>query len=125
MLRNPRLFRSSSKENILFIGLVGITLSTGRIDDGLLSRNVLENVLVSVCDDGVAEVSISSLSGGMIYGRELVLSSMILGDYVDIAFAFVAGKYIFRFESNLIDSAAACSNISCTILSLVGIWNLF
>jgi len=46
--RNSRIFRSSSKENVLFIGLADLALSIGRIDGGLFSRSVLEGVSVSV-----------------------------------------------------------------------------
>ena len=69
ILRNPRLFRSSSEKNVLFIGVADLTLSTGRIDGGLLIRSVLEDILASVCDSGVVGVSISYLCGGMISGR--------------------------------------------------------
>ena len=45
--------------------------------------------------------------------------------YADLAFVFVVGKYIFRFESNLIAGVTACSNVRCAILSPVEIWNYF
>ena len=79
---NPRIFRSLSEDNVLFIGLAGLALSTARIDGGLLSRSVLEDVLFSICSGGVEGVTLSSLSRGMICGRELSLST-IIGDCAD------------------------------------------
>jgi len=54
---NPRLFQNSSEENAVFIGLADLALSTGQIDGGFLSRSMLEDVSVSVCDGRVMVVS--------------------------------------------------------------------
>ena len=71
------------------------------------------------------DLSRSYFSGGTICGRELSSSSILVSDCADRGVAFVAGKYIFRSESNLIPSVAACSNMIWASLSPVNTWNYF
>ena len=123
--RNPRILRSSSEENVLFIGLADPALSTYQINGGLLSRCLLEDAWVSFCDSEVMGLSRSLLYGGMIYGRELSLLSMMVGDCAGCTVLFAVGAYIFRFESKLIAGVAACSNMSWDILSPFNTWNRF